>query len=200
MGDRIAIMRKGGKLAQYATPAELLMSPADDFVEDFVGADRALKRLALMRVSDIDLWQAPLAFVGQATAEVRAKLEGAEVPHALLVDSERRPLGWLSEGDLSKETVPERPDSGPEPILDLDDVMRDALADILQSETHYAPVVDGQRRIAGVLSVEIIQEFLDLAQGRGRGPSGRRATTGRGGDRLAAAPPGGRATTPRGIE
>ena len=97
MGDRIAIMREGGKLAQYATPAELLMAPADSFVEDFVGSDRALKRLALLRVSDIDLWQAPLAHVGQATAEVRAKLEGAEVPHALLVDSDRRPIGWLSD-------------------------------------------------------------------------------------------------------
>ena len=97
MGDRVAILREGGILAQYATPAELLMAPADDFVEDFVGADRALKRLALLRVADIDLWEAPLAFVGQATAEVRAKLEGAEVPHALLVDSERRPLGWLSD-------------------------------------------------------------------------------------------------------
>src|SRR5437773_6000123 len=91
MGDRIAILREGGRLAQYATPAELLMAPADDFVEDFVGADRALKRLALMRVSDIDLWQAPLAHVGQATSEVRAKLPGAEVPHALVIDSERRP-------------------------------------------------------------------------------------------------------------
>ena len=160
MGDRIAVMRKGGKLAQYATPAELLMNPADDFVEDFVGADRALKRLALMRVSDIDLWEAPLAFVGQATSEVKGKLESAEVPHALLVDSDRRPLGWLSERDLTQGTVPEVPDSGPEPILDLDDVMRDALAEIMQSETHYAPVVDGQRRIAGVLSVEIIQDFL----------------------------------------
>ena len=74
MGDRIAVMREGGRVAQYATPAELLMAPADEFVEDFVGADRALKRLALMRVSDIDLWEAPLAYVGQATAEVRAKL------------------------------------------------------------------------------------------------------------------------------
>ena len=44
MGDRIAILRKGGKLAQYAPPDELLTSPATDFVEDFVGADRALKR------------------------------------------------------------------------------------------------------------------------------------------------------------
>jgi osmoprotectant transport system ATP-binding protein len=160
MGDRIAILKAGGRLAQYATPAELLMAPADAFVEDFVGADRALKRLALMRVRDIDLWQAPLAFVGQATGEVRAKLDGAEVPHALVVDSERRPIGWLSETDLARETVPPRPDSGPEPILDLDDVMRDALADLLQTETQYAPVTDGDGRIAGVLSVEIISEFL----------------------------------------
>src|SRR5215207_3206220 len=160
MGDRIAVMRKGGRLAQYATPAELLMSPTNDFVEDFVGADRALKRLSLMRVADIDLWTAPLAFVGQATNEVRAKIGGAEVPHALLVDSERRPLGWLSEHDLRKQTVPERPDSSPDPILELEDVMRDALADIMQSETQYAPVVDGEGRVAGVLSVEIIQDFL----------------------------------------
>ena len=77
MGDRIAVMREGGRVEQYATPAELLMAPADEFVEDFVGADRALKRLALMRVSDIDLWEAPLAYVGQPTAEVRAKLAAA---------------------------------------------------------------------------------------------------------------------------
>jgi osmoprotectant transport system ATP-binding protein len=160
MGDRIAILKAGGHLAQYATPAELLMAPADDFVEDFVGADRALKRLALMRVRDINLWEAPLAFVGQSTAEIRAKLDGAEVPHALVVDSERRPLGWLSESDLRADTVREKPDSGPEPILDLDDVMRDALADLLQTETQYAPVTDARGRIAGVLSVEIISEFL----------------------------------------
>jgi osmoprotectant transport system ATP-binding protein len=160
MGDRIAILEEGGRLAQYATPAELLMAPANAFVEDFVGADRALKRLALMRVHDIDLWKAPLAFIGQSTAEVRAKLDGAEVPHALLVDSERRPLGWLSESDLRADTVPPTPDTGPEPILDLDDVMRDALADLLQSETQYAPVTDAGGRIAGVLSIEIISEFL----------------------------------------
>jgi osmoprotectant transport system ATP-binding protein len=160
MGDRIAVLREGGKLAQYATPAELLMSPADDFVEDFVGADRALKRLALLRVADIDLWEAPLAHVGQSTAEVRAKLEGAEVQHALVVDAERRPLGWLSEADLARDLVPQRPDAAPNPILELDDVMRDALSDLLQAETQYGPVVDSEGRIAGVLSVEIIADFL----------------------------------------
>ena len=92
--------------------------------------------------------------------EVRAKLDGAEVPHPLLVDSDRRPIGWLSERDLAKETVPAEPDSSPNPILEADDVLRDALADLLQAETLYAPVVDGQGRIAGVLSVEIISDFL----------------------------------------
>jgi len=162
MGDRIAVMREGGRVEQYATPAELLMAPATEFVEDFVGADRALKRLALMRVSDINLWEAPLAHVGQATAEVRAKLDAAdvEVPFPLLVDDDRRPLGWLSERDLGADVVPGRTDSPLGPVLELDDVMRDALADLLQHETQYAPVVDHRGRIIGVLSVEIISEFL----------------------------------------
>jgi len=162
MGDRIAIMKEGGRVEQYATPAEILMAPATEFVEDFVGADRALKRLALMRVSDIDLWEAPLAHVGQATTEVRAKLAepDVEVPYPLLVDSERRPLGWLSERDLRAETVPAKPDSPLGPLLDRDDIMRDALADLLQGEAQYAAVVDHEGRIDGVLSVEIISEFL----------------------------------------
>ena len=163
MGDRIAVLQTGGKVAQFATPAELLMAPADEFVEGFVGSDRALKRLALLRVSDIDLWEAPLAFVGQATGEVRAKLDGAEVPHALVVDSERRPLGWLTEGDLSTDLVPAQPGASAAPLVELDDVMRDALSDLLQAETHYAPVVDAGGRIAGVLSIEIVSDFLTSA-------------------------------------
>jgi osmoprotectant transport system ATP-binding protein len=171
LGDRIAVMREGGRVEQYATPAELLMAPANEFVEDFVGADRALKRLALMRVSDINLWEAPLAHVGQSTAEVRAKLASpdVEVPYPLLVDSERRPLGWLSERDLGGETVPGRADSPLGPLLDRDDVMRDALADLLQGEAQYAAVVDREGRIDGVLSVEIISEFLASPEAKSDG-------------------------------
>jgi osmoprotectant transport system ATP-binding protein len=160
MGDRIAVMREGGRVEQYAPPAELLMSPATGFVEDFVGADRALKRLALMRVGDVNLWEAPLAFVGQATSEVRSKLASAEVPYPLLVDAERRPLGWLSQRDLERDTVPAQADSPLGPVLDQADVMRDALSDLLQGQAQYAAVTDPRGRIAGVLSVEIIAEFL----------------------------------------
>jgi osmoprotectant transport system ATP-binding protein len=55
MGDHICLLRQGGKLAQFGTPEEILAAPADDFVADFVGADRGLKRLSLRRVGDVDL-------------------------------------------------------------------------------------------------------------------------------------------------
>ena len=54
LGDRVSILRDG-RLVQDATPGELLLHPADGFVEEFVGADRALKRLALLRVQDAQL-------------------------------------------------------------------------------------------------------------------------------------------------
>jgi osmoprotectant transport system ATP-binding protein len=167
MGDRVAVLQKGGVLSQYATPAELLMSPANDFVEDFVGADRALKRLALLRVRDIDLWKAPLVRVGEPIAAARAAIADADLPYPLVVDEQGRPLGWLSERDLAAPTVPATPDAAPYPVIELDDILRDALSDLLQSGTQYGPVVDGQGRVAGVLSVEIISEFLALDNAKG---------------------------------
>ena len=55
LGDRIAILREGGVLAQYDTPDEILAHPVDDFVARFVGADRGLKRLSLRRLDDLEL-------------------------------------------------------------------------------------------------------------------------------------------------
>ncbi|HEY4347751.1 MAG TPA: ABC transporter ATP-binding protein [Gaiellaceae bacterium] len=59
MGDRIAILRPGGVLAQYDTPDEILAHPADEFVAAFIGEDRALRRLALRRLSAVPLQASP---------------------------------------------------------------------------------------------------------------------------------------------
>jgi osmoprotectant transport system ATP-binding protein len=163
MGDRIAILQEGGKLAQYAPPAELLMYPASRFVEDFVGSDRALKRLALQRVRDIDLWTAAAIRVGTAADEARAMIADSDVPIGVLVDENGRPEGWLSERALTGERVTKDLRSPVEPLLDIDDVLRDALADLLSSESRYGAVVDGKGKFAGVLSLEVIQHFLHAA-------------------------------------
>jgi osmoprotectant transport system ATP-binding protein len=160
MGDRIAIMQRGGKLAQYATPAELLMYPANRFVEDFVGADRALKRLSLQRVRDVDLWKAPLVRVGEPVDEARAKAADSEVRYPLLVDENGRPIGWLSERALQGERVTEDLRSKAETLIDLDDVLRDALSDLLADEAQYGPVVNERGEVAGVLSIELLAHAL----------------------------------------
>jgi osmoprotectant transport system ATP-binding protein len=160
VGDRIAIMRQGGHLEQYASPAELLMRPANRFVEDFVGADRALKRLALQRVRDVDLWEAPLVRAGDPSASARERLASSEVPYPLLIDADGRPLGWLSERALEGERVTDELRSKAHPVIELDDVLRDALSDLLAEEAQYGAVVDERGAVCGVLSIELVGHAL----------------------------------------
>jgi osmoprotectant transport system ATP-binding protein len=81
LGDRIALLREGGVLAQHATPDELLTSPANDFVAGFVGADRGIKRLALHVVDSVPLEPAPEHLEGlprlPAGADLRVALSTA---------------------------------------------------------------------------------------------------------------------------
>jgi osmoprotectant transport system ATP-binding protein len=100
LGDRIAILREGGVLVQYDTPDRILAEPADDFVARFVGADRGLKRLSLMRLSDVSLEP-----VNGAVAPVAP--DGTTLRDALSL--------MLSEG--SRELVVLGPDEQPRGVL-----------------------------------------------------------------------------------
>ena len=96
MGDRIAILREGGVLAQYDTPDAILASPADAFVARFVGADRSLKRLALKRLSDVELLAAPNGDTSRfvsvpASTTLRDAL-------SLMLEQGRRELAVVDEG------------------------------------------------------------------------------------------------------
>jgi osmoprotectant transport system ATP-binding protein len=162
MGDRIAVMKEGGVLAQYAPPAELLMQPADAFVEQFVGSDRALKRLALQRVRDVDLTTAAAVREGEPSSGARARMADADLDLALLVDEAGRPRGWLDERALAGPTVTAEVRSPVEPLIDLDDVLRDALGHLLSAESRYGAVVDGSGRLAGVLSMDVIAHALHV--------------------------------------
>ena len=163
MGDKIAVLRKGGHLAQYAAPAEMLTHPADEFVEQFVGADRSLKRLALQRVRDVDLWKVATARPGDNVRQLRTAMEDTDIPDmAMRLDKAGRPVAWLRERDLQGDTVGDSGGTEAKPILDLDDILRDALGDLLSLETRYAAVHDAQGRMAGVLSIEVIAHALNL--------------------------------------
>ncbi len=99
MGDKIAVLQKGGKLAQFASPAELLMDPASKFVEEFVGADRALKRLALQRVRDIDLWKVAQVRVGEMQRRRAAQGRGRRPQEPRAGGRRPRPAAGLAGGE-----------------------------------------------------------------------------------------------------
>jgi osmoprotectant transport system ATP-binding protein len=104
VGDRIAILRRGGKLAQYDTPETILKQPADDFVADFVGADRALKALALHTLAELELRPAANGGVrALRTTTLRDALSLLIAEHAELLtvtDDDGRVLGSVTKDDL----------------------------------------------------------------------------------------------------
>ncbi len=162
MADRIAILQRGGVLAQYDTPAAILANPASEFVERFVGADRGLKRLSLGRVRDLDVIEPVIVHAGEDRAEVRRRLDGVEPLHyALLVDDQGHPLGWIDEHDLAG-TGPIDPGAATPgaPTVEAETTLRDALSTLLASSVQLGVVVDARERVIGLVSVDAIGERL----------------------------------------
>ncbi len=159
MGDRVAVMREG-RIVQYAPPAELLARPADDFVADFVGADRALKSLSLTRLEDLDLLPAPVVRAGDEVAAVRARLESGELEPlggtVLVVDPGGRPAAWIPVARLEGQVRVPADAGQADPVLDRITTLRDALSAILESGAAYGTVVDGEGRVTGLVGLDEI--------------------------------------------
>ncbi|MDN5933349.1 MAG: ATP-binding cassette domain-containing protein, partial [Pseudonocardia sp.] len=105
LGDKVAVFRQGGHLAQYDEPGRLLARPADDFVDGFVGRDRGYRGLGFLSDDSLPLGSLPTITLGATGAQAREAAEGGWV---LMVDGDRRPLGWLrANGQLpaDSETV-----------------------------------------------------------------------------------------------
>jgi osmoprotectant transport system ATP-binding protein len=105
IGDRIAILREGGRLAQYDTPANILERPVDEFVADFVGRDRALKALALRTLGELELSPATQDGLPRLPADTSLRdalaLLIAERRDALLVTAaDGSPLGIAKRADI----------------------------------------------------------------------------------------------------
>jgi len=92
MGDRVAVFADGGRVAQYDVPAAILGAPADDFVTEFVGGTRGIRRLAVTAIDPTLL--EPLQGVNAAelggTVDVSASLEEAM---ALMMREDRPMVG-----------------------------------------------------------------------------------------------------------
>lgn len=152
MGDRIAIMRDG-RLIQYATPDVLLAKPANQFVADFVGTDRALKRLNIIRVYEIMNRDLPTARVDD-TPDAAAKLmdeHGLDWVYVLHGDG--RLAGHIFRDDLDEVTgsigAHVRPSST---TLEATATLSDALSEMLTYAVSQICVVDEKGRVQGAVT------------------------------------------------
>jgi osmoprotectant transport system ATP-binding protein len=157
MGDLVAVMQAGGHLAQFGTPDEILSNPASEFVARFVGADRGLKRLALTRVDAIELMPPVTASPGDDAAEARSRALADPFPYLLLVDTMRRPIGWVDQDDIpSTGTLSEDLATAMSPLFSRRTTLKDALAMLIEAEVHAGIVVDGKGAALGLVTADMI--------------------------------------------
>jgi osmoprotectant transport system ATP-binding protein len=169
LGDKVAVLRVGGKLAQYAEPGELLARPVDDFVDSFVGRDRGYRGLGFLTSDEIQLGELRTVAVGDPRP--------ADGGWVLVVDAERRPQGWLGPVAAGAEEA----DGA---VVDAEHLLpggslyeletgslRSALDAALSSPSGVGVAVDADGRVAGAVSADDVLRVLDDARRDGDDPA-----------------------------
>jgi osmoprotectant transport system ATP-binding protein len=160
LSDRIAILNVGGEVEQFAPAEHILREPANDFVREFVGAERGLKRLALIKVGDIPLEDGPVVAPAATSAEARAAIDAGGFDFVSVVD-EGELLGWVDrdmlEGLASVAEASPRPFSA---YVTSRDSLRQALDSIVTSRTGVAVVASEGQHYRGILTLERISKEI----------------------------------------
>jgi osmoprotectant transport system ATP-binding protein len=160
LGDRMAVLNVGGVLEQYAPPVDVLADPAGPFVLEFLGADRGLKRLALIPVSAAELESGPTVEGSASTAHARAVMARERVDWIAVLD-DGRVRGWVTAASLDgHERIAEIDVTPFAVVVHPNDSLRHALDALVSSPTQVVIVVDADDRYLGLLDVARIGQGL----------------------------------------
>jgi len=145
LGDRVAVLRVGGELAQFADPKTLLTEPADDFVREFLGRDRGIRRLQFVSTRGLKL---------RTDLTVQEGTDGhGDEPWLLATTADGRPAGWVARGRPGELEPAGTFRHGR-------DSMRAALDAALLSPSGHAVAVDEQGKVVGVATRQALDEAL----------------------------------------
>ncbi len=162
LGDHVAVLRTGGVLAQMATPRELLASPADGFVADFLGKDRGYRALGF-DAAEYPLHEEPTVVLG--VAQGRAEGTADSGGWVLVTDEGRRPLGWARPEDVAGGAVTEEDLALGGTLARLGGPLRAALDAALSSPSRRGVVVDDGGVLVGTC---LATEVLEVIESRDR--------------------------------
>ncbi|MEV4162386.1 ABC transporter ATP-binding protein [Nonomuraea dietziae] len=144
LGDKVAVLRVGGKLAQFAAPKTLLSEPADDFVREFLGRDRGIRRLSFVSSSYLKL-RTDLTVTSSSAASP------SDDAWLMVVSEDGKPVGWLDRDEPFGTYVHGK------------DSLRAALDAALLSSSGQAVALDESGRVVGVATRKALDEALSEA-------------------------------------
>jgi osmoprotectant transport system ATP-binding protein len=160
MGDKICLL-KAGKLVQFAAPETLLTHPANDFVRDFVGGDRTLKRLNLLKIKSAMQTDPPVIMQDEAPAKATAMMSEQNVNQLIVVDNEHRLIGYVDAEMLTKKSdtvgkIAHKTGA----FLPMNSSLKDGLSEIFTHDIGFIIVVDDDRKVRGTLNENDIKVIL----------------------------------------
>jgi osmoprotectant transport system ATP-binding protein len=165
LGDQVAVLRVGGRLAQLATPAELLSQPADAFVAAFVGRDRGYRALGFTPARELPVNT-------EQTVAMGSTLTGAETDDGwlLAVDDQGAPQGWLRLAELGPghRTVTEQLLHRGGTVARQGGSLRSLLDACLSSPTGRGVIADEAGRLVGTVTATEVLALIER-----RAPAGQ---------------------------
>jgi osmoprotectant transport system ATP-binding protein len=164
MGDKVAIFREG-VLEQCDAPDEILANPANRFVKEFVGADRALKRLKLISVTEAILPFRMAVKSEDPLEKVAEKMRSRDAHIAVMVGPRGRARGYITKEEIKGDTtgsVSEYIDPIPGTIHE-NDSLHDAVSQMYSHASDWLAVVDDNGAYKGYVTQHIVASLLGEA-------------------------------------
>ena len=162
MGDKIVLMKEG-EIVDYDTPTNLLYRPKNEFVRNFVGTDRALKGLQLMRVKEIMDDSPKTVRADEEVTKAKSYMEQEKIRWLIVVDDNHTFVGWLGRSDLTHKKGEKVKDImiPPNVSATAETPLNEALSLMLSSAVGNLAIVGDKGKLEGVVKFDSIREILE---------------------------------------
>jgi osmoprotectant transport system ATP-binding protein len=164
MGTLICILQVGGDLQQIDAPKTILSKPANSFVADFVGSDRGLKKLTLVRVSETMQTNPTVGSYQETTDDLVRRMRQHEMDSVFIIDDQQKLAGYVTLEEA--QAHPGRAADILSPVIattEEEATMRDAFSAMLSHGIRFLPVLDNHQRLTGMVSADDAQQLIRQA-------------------------------------
>lgn len=165
MGTLLCILQVGGVLEQFDSPANILASPANDFVSDFVGADRGLKRLNLVRAGEVMRTDLELVRHDEQAEAVVERMRKQAYESLVVVDDAQQLVGVISL-DQAEANPGKSAGQIATPVIastEQEATMKDAFSEMLSTGVSFMPVLGEADKVVGIVTAGDAQRLIEQA-------------------------------------